>query len=266
MSILSVPNAELFTQSEGTGEPLLLIAGMASDVASWTPLKPCLGDAYQLISFDNRGAGRTTLQKDDFSIDDMVDDAIAVLDHYKIEKAQLVGHSLGGLIGLRMLKIQPERVGAFVTLAAATVPSIQSITYFEEMTKLYKSDMPRTDWFKLLLPTLFSPGFFASEEALNATAASAAAYTYCQSPQNLQRQVQMFKTIKPLNLDTITTPILSVTGELDLAFPPDVVKSALSNLPHATFITLDNIAHSIHWENPQAVGQLIVDFFDSHPL
>lgn len=266
MPQIPVTNARIFTQTLGSGPPVLLIAGMASDVASWTPLVPLLRSQFQLISFDNRGTGRTQLQSNTFSIDDMVADALAVLDYHKIKKAHIVGHSLGGIIGLRMSKRYPGRVGSFVSLAAANVPSAESIVYFKEMAQLYKSDMAKEDWFKLLLPALFSPGFFASEEALNATAASAAAYPHCQSPDNLHHQVQMFKTIEPVELEDINIPVLSVAGELDIAFPPAVVRQELGNLPDATFKTLANIAHSIHWEAPQKIASEIKIYLDAHPI
>ncbi|HHB83372.1 MAG TPA: alpha/beta hydrolase [Devosia sp.] len=266
MSKISVPGARIFTQTEGSGEPVLLIAGMMSDVASWGPLTPLLQPHYQIIGFDNRGAGRTICQTARFSIDDMVSDAIAVLDNYDIEKAHIVGHSLGGLIGLRLAKSHPDRVRTLTSLAAGNVPSAESMNYFKEMLELYKSDMPVTDWYKLLLPTIFSANFFPSADLLEAGAQSAASYKYRQSPENLQSQVDMFQTITPVETGDINLPVLSITGQLDRAFPPDVVRRALGPLPDVHFETIENIAHSIHWEAPQKIADKLLKFLRAHPM
>ena len=102
MPQVPVTNARIFTQTLGSGPPVLLIAGMASDVASWTPLVPLLRSQFQLISFDNRGTGRTQLQSNTFSIDDMVADALAVLDYHKIKKFMI-------LPGLRILILSTKQ-------------------------------------------------------------------------------------------------------------------------------------------------------------
>ncbi|MCF6302866.1 MAG: alpha/beta hydrolase [Devosiaceae bacterium] len=266
MTLIKTKDAEIFSSTQGSGQPVLLIAGMMSDVSSWAPLTPLLEKNYTLLNFDNRGAGRTHSQDQNWNIDDLMKDAISVLDHYQIERAHIVGHSLGGLIGLRLAKAFPDRIGTLVSLASANVPSTESIYYFDKMLKLYKSDMQSIDWFKLMLPTIFSSNFFESEKALSAAAASAASYVYRPSPEKFQSQVQMFKNIKPLDLDTIAAPVLSITGELDRAFPPDAVKKSFSRLPDVTFETLDNIAHSIHWEKPKRVANSITTFLERHPL
>ena len=266
MTYANVQNAQIFTTMQGSGPPVLLIAGMMSDTASWAPLGPLLEQNFTLLNFDNRGAGRTQSQIQSWNIDDMVADAVSVLDHYQIKRAHITGHSLGGLIGLRLAKAFPQRVGALVTLAAGTVPGEESIQYFEEMLKLYKSDMAPVEWYKRMLPAIFSANYFPSEKALNAAATAAASYQYRQSPENFQHQVEMFQSIKPIDLSDIRAPVLSITGQLDRAFPPNVVKEALSTLPDVTFERLDNIAHSIHWENPQKVAKSITAFLKNHPL
>ena len=266
MTLIKTPAAEIFTQSGGTGTPALFIAGMASDVASWTPLHPLLEDQMRMISFDNRGAGRTISGLDHWTIDHMVADAVAVLDHYEIEKAHLVGHSMGGMVGLRIAETHPERVGALVMMSSANAPNAKTIQYFQNMAALFAGRMEPANWFELLFHALFSPAFFDNSENVKAAALAAAGYPFVQSPQDLTRQVKALASIRPIDLEGISTPILSIVGENDTVTPPHRTELSLKALPHISFATITGAAHSIHWEAPQKVADTIMNHLNRFPL
>ena len=266
MTHIDARSARLFAQSSGTGTPVLFIAGMASDVASWTPLHPRFEQHLRMISFDNRGAGRTVSQRDHWTIGDMVADAVAVLDHFEIEKAHLVGHSMGAMIALRLAASHPERVGALVMMSSANAPSAKAVQYFERMAALYRKAKNPAEWFELLFHALFSPSFFKNRENVTNAALAAADYPFVQSPENLDRQIRALATIRPMDLEGITTPTLSIVGENDIVTLPHRTEISLKALPHISFATVAGAAHSIHWEQPGEVAHLIRTFFDKHPL
>src|SRR5690606_35934259 len=112
----------------GSGPPLLMLAGIASDGASWGPLTPLLADRFRLILVDNRGSGRTvTRGETPLAIADMADDAAALLDRLGIAEAAVVGHSLGGLLGLLLAARHPARVRRLVTMTTgALTPKIRT--------------------------------------------------------------------------------------------------------------------------------------------
>lgn len=266
MTFIQSKNAELFVQSLGQGQPVLQICGMISDVASWIPLTPILQNNFSLIQFDNRGAGRTKCKNMNWTIDDMVADALSVLDHYQIQRAHIVGHSMGGMIGLRLAALHPKRVGAFVSLASLNAPNEKGLQYFKELAKTYASDMPKQQWFEQLLPALYAPSTFSDTNKLKAAAQTAAAYPYLQSSKNFAAQVNALASIKPIEISGISAPTLSLIGEQDRMVKPHRTRESLNDLENITFKTLPNAAHSIHWDAPQEVATVISEFLGAYPL
>jgi aminoacrylate hydrolase len=250
------PNATLHYEIAGIGRPLLLVAGTASDSASWGPLLPLLA-GRQLIMPDNRGSGRSRAAGS-LAIPDMIDDLSALIDHLGIGPLDVVGHSLGGLLGLGLAATYPRQVARLVTLTSGTM-SDASRVLFRDLARLYFTMAP-TDWFRLLYQWLFSDPFFADEANIAAAASGSTAYAWRQSPGDFARQVAAIDAMPPIDLRRVTCSVLAVAAELDLLAPPKAVlalHSAISGVHHQT---IPGAAHSIHWEKPAEVAAAISGF------
>jgi 3-oxoadipate enol-lactonase len=100
---------------EGSGEPLLLIAGQGSDHTSWDPVVGDFAASHTCIRWDHRGTGASDKPTDPpYSIEGFAADAVALLDHLGIERAHAYGISMGGRIAQRLAISHRERVGAVV--------------------------------------------------------------------------------------------------------------------------------------------------------
>jgi pimeloyl-ACP methyl ester carboxylesterase len=99
---------------EGKGEPVLLIHGFTADiVTNWRipGISKALAQDYRVIAIDNRGHGKSDKPRDASKYGmEMVEDAIRLLDHLKIEKSHIAGYSMGGIITLKLVVTHPERV------------------------------------------------------------------------------------------------------------------------------------------------------------
>ncbi|PWG74734.1 lipolytic enzyme, partial [Enterococcus hirae] len=84
MPIVSLNSVELYYELAGDGPPLMLIAGLASDNASWAPVIPMLSPRYTLIMPDNRGCGRTKIGDAPVHIDAIASDFVELLDHLNL--------------------------------------------------------------------------------------------------------------------------------------------------------------------------------------
>lgn len=98
---------------EGQGEPVLLIHGFAGSIyVQWTMpgVTETLAKDYQVIALDNRGHGRSGKPRDpeQYGVH-MVDDAVRLLDHLNVERAHVVGYSMGGFIAINLSTLHPER-------------------------------------------------------------------------------------------------------------------------------------------------------------
>jgi len=113
MTLLARDGYQLHWEDSGSGSPVLLIMGAVYSSAMWYPALPALSTHHRLISFDNRGTGRSTWSGP-ATIEDLAADALAVLDASGVEQAHVYGISLGGVLALELAVAAPERVRSLV--------------------------------------------------------------------------------------------------------------------------------------------------------
>lgn len=114
----SVNGQSLYYLERGEGDAVVLIHGLAGDHTAWNPQLRMLQGSHRTIAFDNRGAGRSTQRDEPVSTEDMARDTLALMDHLGVDRAQLVGRSMGGAIAQQVALLAPQRV-ASLTLCAS---------------------------------------------------------------------------------------------------------------------------------------------------
>ena len=97
-------------ECQGSGPPLLLISGTGHDLTFWAGTLPMLSGSYRCIVFDNRGVGESSISGPGYTLRDMADDAISVLDVLGIDRAHVMGFSMGGHIAQEFALNHPGRL------------------------------------------------------------------------------------------------------------------------------------------------------------
>ena len=111
----------LYYESHGAGEPLVLIPSTAFSGEVWKPYQvPGLSPPLHLIIHDPRGTGRSSASQQVYTINQMANDVIALLDQLKIPSAHLLGHSMGGRIALEAALNFPGRVKSLIMAASGS--------------------------------------------------------------------------------------------------------------------------------------------------
>ena len=98
----------------GTGHPVLFVHGLGYERHGWGPAPQRLAQRYRVLVFDNRGVGESDVPPAPYTVAAMAADALAVLDAAGIERAHVVGASLGGMISQELVLAAPERVDSLV--------------------------------------------------------------------------------------------------------------------------------------------------------
>ncbi len=114
MPFVSVNNIRLYYEIRGTGDPLVLIPGWGREISALDDLIGDLSKKYQVIAVDNRGAGRSDKPDKPYSIEEMGEDLIGLLDALAVEKATLFAMSLGSMIAQVVAAKHPDRVHALI--------------------------------------------------------------------------------------------------------------------------------------------------------
>jgi pimeloyl-ACP methyl ester carboxylesterase len=109
---------DLVFDIEGAGPDLLLIAGTASTRAIWTLVRPALTQSFRTIAFDNRDSGGSTIATGPYSMADLADDCLTVLDAADVGGAHILGHSMGGAIALELALRHPKRCASLTLVCS----------------------------------------------------------------------------------------------------------------------------------------------------
>src|SRR5919199_1749749 len=123
----------------GRGEPLILIHGLADDHRAWRKVLPWLTMRHRVILYDFRGHGGTTLGQPDGTLRQLSTDLVALIDTLAVDKATLVGFSLGGTIAMRTAIDRPERVERLVAVATSSRVGRQAAEWYEQRPRLVDS-------------------------------------------------------------------------------------------------------------------------------
>ncbi len=111
MPTVDAAGTELYYERSGSGEPMLLIQGMAATHLAWgRPFLDALERDFECIVYDHRGMGRSARAEIPFTIVDLAGDALALLDALGLESVHVVGISMGGMIAQELALAHPERV------------------------------------------------------------------------------------------------------------------------------------------------------------
>jgi aminoacrylate hydrolase len=110
-------DADIYYEIHGHGTPIVLSAGMGGSGSFWTPQIAALAGRHKVILYDQVGTGRSaTNGADARSIAGMADDIATVMDHAGVDTAHIVGHAIGGIVGLEMAMRHPGRLRSLVVV------------------------------------------------------------------------------------------------------------------------------------------------------
>jgi 3-oxoadipate enol-lactonase len=123
MPAVHVNGIDIYYETHGEGEPLVLIPGLATDVSEYQRIIAALTERHQVIALDNRGAGRSDKPDVPYSIEIMAGDTAGLLNALGIKQAHVLGASMGGRIALALALQHPDSVKSLILVSTgATVP------------------------------------------------------------------------------------------------------------------------------------------------
>ena len=185
-----INDIDVYYEIHGQGEPLMLIAGLASDSRSWGAVVEELAPHFQVIVFDNRGVGRTMPQDVEISVPQMADDCIALIKYLGLSAVNLLGHSMGGFIAQDLAIRYPEYVNKLILAGTAAAIGAHNNKLLSDLAHQRAAGMELSEWFKAVLRLIFSAQFNANEAAVAEALQFALDDPYPQSALGFSRQVK----------------------------------------------------------------------------
>lgn len=180
----------IYYEEAGQGDPLLLITGLGADLQGWALNAPALAKHFRVITFDNRGAGRTSAPDRPYSIEQMADDAAGLLEALGIERAHVLGLSMGGYIAQELALRHPKKVNKLILVA--TAPSIDGFgrAMLDALATIRRSNVSREGFVRVMAPYVYSPEFLDDPERLKRAVAVSVSNPYAQQDHAYLRQLE----------------------------------------------------------------------------
>ena len=262
MTVVRVPRdgyalAALET-GRGAGAPaVLLLNSLGAAMSMWDHQRAYLGAMHRVIGYDTRGHGRSDHPPGPYSFDDLVADAFAVMDHFGIRSATIMGLSLGGMTALGMGLAEPDRCKRIICCAArADAPEPFVRSWDERVAAIHKGGMgaiwPGTleRW---LTPDARAaqPGTVGRLQA-DFLATSVTGYAGCAAA--LQRLDYL------RHLGGLTVPTLYISGAEDVGAPPEAMQAMAAATPGAEYACIPEAAHIVNINAPAAFDSAVNDF------
>jgi len=254
-------NTDLYYEEHGSGEPLVLIAGLASDSQSWLPVVEPLAKHFRVITFDNWGVGRSPLDNTGITIEQMANDCLKLIRHLNLSKVHLLGHSMGGMIAMSLAIQHPEIVNKLILEATSPKINRRNTELFNDWVTYLQTGMDKRLWFRNLFYWIFSPAFFEDKEMLSQALQMSIDYPFPQPDKSFENQIKAVNEFNATDeLYKIESPTLIVNGENDLLFDNLHTEDAFAKLKNKDWVTIRGAAHSIHMEQPELFSQKVINF------
>ena len=278
MSIAKVGSIDLYYDEQGSGDPLLLVMGLAADSAAWLFQVPDFARHYRTIVFDNRGVGRSAKPPGPYTIHEMADDTAGLLDVLGIARAHVVGVSMGGMIAQELALRHPERVRGLVLACTYPEPDAEverqrqfsmaqfgaTVTADGEM----RIDLTALDpmlFFQHLLPRVFNQAFI-DQELPKLMQLFSGALQYGFSMEAILGQVAAVMGHRATDrLHQIKARTLVITGDADLLIPPANSRVLAEHIPNARLVTIPGGSHGFNFETPERFNREVLDFLAGVP-
>jgi 3-oxoadipate enol-lactonase len=245
--------------------PVLMIQGLGASKNAWNLQRIAMATRFRIISFDNRGAGRSDKPTEPFTLEQIADDALAVLDAAGIETAHVVGASMGGVISQIVAVKYPHRVRSLTLVCTAC----RNHPWRQELLQ---------SWAKT-----------AADKGMIEVGKEAAQWV--MSPRSFRRLVPAFTWMGPLaalrprhsfvsqidailntredlvdQLSTITAPTMVIVGNQDILTPRGDSEEIAERIPNAELVVISGAAHGLMMEHSSTFNRILIEFLQRTEL
>jgi pimeloyl-ACP methyl ester carboxylesterase len=285
-TIVKVNGVELAYDTFGnpSDPPLLLVMGLGAQMIRWDEgfCKPLAAQGFWMIRFDNRDVGNSTKFEEagvpnilalmqaaqqgetisaPYTLSDMASDAVGLLDVLKVEKAHIVGASMGGMIVQMMAIEHPERVLTMTSIMSTTGEAGVSTPKPEALAVI--TSVPPSDRAECIEDAvkkqriLRGPKYPLDEEFVRQYAAQA--FDRCFYPEGMTRQIAaiLASGSRKKALKSVKVPTLVIHGDADPLVPVEGGKDTAASIPGAKLMIIEGMGHDIPAEvAPQIIAAI----------
>ncbi|OAB40978.1 alpha/beta fold hydrolase [Paenibacillus glacialis] len=246
-------------KDQGQGEPLVLLHGFCGSSEYWDQVVPLLSERYRCIVPDLRGHGFSDAPMGAYTIEQMADDVVQLLDALELTKVTLLGHSLGGYITLSFAQRYASRLNGFGLIHSTAFPDSEEAKEKRLLAVRGIQSNGITPFVDKMIPSLFAPDHINTHPEWIHLAKEIG---YKTPPQGATGAAMAMRE-RPDRREVLSAtvlPVLLVAGEKDGIISPE--KTFTVDQPKVTQVTITDVGHMSMLEAPDQLAETIVTFLD----
>jgi pimeloyl-ACP methyl ester carboxylesterase len=234
-------------QGEPAGPVVILLHGLADSSFSFSRILPGLSGGYRVYALDQRGHGDSERPADGYGPRDLAADVLAFMDALGVERAVLVGHSMGTFVAQQAALAAPGRFAGLVLMGSAPTARNEVLLEVQRSLAALPETVPEEFVKEFQLSTMHRP---TPDEFLARVVAES-----LKAPSRVWRAALggLLEEEPFTGLIEERTPVLLLWGELDAIFSRADQEALLAALPAGTLREYRETGHAPHWERPREV-------------
>jgi aminoacrylate hydrolase len=259
MPTVSIGDADLYYEEAGQGPPLLLVTGLGGLGSLWAAQVQEFSRAFRVVTYDHRGAGRSTHSRITYSVDHMAQDCLRLMDALGMDSAHLVGHSTGGAIGQTIAQDQPGRLRSLVLSATWAGPD----PFFRRVFETRKETLLRSgiEAYHRASALFLTPPWWISANDAAITAHHRQLVASSAPVEVIASRIDAIVAFdRRARLHEIRTPTLVIVATDDMITPRFYSEELASRIPGAKLVVLEAGGHLAPQITPAPFNQAVGAF------
>lgn len=252
-------NVSYLEEGASSGVPLIFIHGFPFNKEMWSSQVTVLSEGHRCIAYDVRGHGDSEAGGAQFSIPQFADDLFSFMDALKINKAVMVGLSMGGYIALHAIKKNPARIAGLLLCDTQCASDTQEGRDKRKKTIAFIQKNGLEVYTEESLKNLFAPASFQSKKAevlfIRNTILKTRPENICLTLQALADRAETCSV-----LEKITVPVLILVGKEDKITSPEVAEKMHRLIDKSELQIIENAGHLSNLENPEQFNRHVKSF------
>jgi len=265
MPNIRINDCDIYYEVHGHGDPLVLIMGLRRNVEWWYRQIPDLAQHFQVIVFDNRGAGRSDKPVMEYSMRLFADDTAGLMDALELPCAHILGYSMGGYIAQELVLNYPERVNKMILASTgcggdrAVLMSPDRLEKFQANTGLQPEEILRKDM------DIYFSDKFVEQNPEKVEAFIEISLRHYQPADAFFRQFDACMRHDTADrLNRLVVPTLIMTGDDDPLVPPGNSHILQELIPAAELHVFPGGRHCVMIEEADQYNHKVINFFEAN--
>jgi pimeloyl-ACP methyl ester carboxylesterase len=257
MPRVRIGDIEMYYQDVGSGDPLVLIMGFGGDHLAWAFQMADFSMRHRVIAFDNRGVGQTDAPDQPYTTQVMAGDTLRLMDALGVDRAHVLGASMGGMVAQELALASPDRVRSLHLACTFGRPDAYMLALNAAWREM-RVGMGAEWTLRALALWLFSPATYAERpELIETLLQNTLANPHPQSVVGFLRQSEAVAAHDAVDrLSAIRCPTLVSVAADDILTPPRFAREIVERVPNAELRLVLSAGHGYFLERPDVFNEL----------